>query len=192
MQQPCSNVVAAGERLDVDRHREVIRHLVAEAPDEPTYCEFKQELSYASKKDKGELVKGVAAFANVALESLGGHGYIIFGVSKEGRVVDVEGFGGDPPSEIRQIVNGHLDRSVDFEYLTCEVDDKAGGKKQVAAIVVPDSRRRPHVTSKEITENVNNKDKFRLRQREIWVRKTGGRQLATAEDIDALYEGKLL
>jgi hypothetical protein len=98
---------------------------------------------------------------------------------------------GDPPSDARQIDNGHLERPVDFEYVTCEVDDKAGGEKRVAAIVVPDSRRRPHVASREIKEHLNNRDKFWLRKGEVWVRKAGGRKLAAAEDIDTMYEGKL-
>lgn len=190
MQQPCSNIV---ERLglDLDKHREEIRRLVAEAPDEPTYGEFKQTLSYATKKEKGELVKDISSFANADLEALGGYGYIVFGIANDGRVVGAEGLTGDPPSEIRQIVNGRLDQPVDFEYVTCEVDDKDGGKKRVAAVVVPDSTRRPHVTSREIKEQVNGRDKFWLRAREVWVRKTGGRELATAEDLDVTYEGTL-
>jgi hypothetical protein len=32
------------------------------------------------------------------------------------------------------------------------VDDKADGRKRVAAIVVPDSRSRPHVALREIKE----------------------------------------
>lgn len=191
MHQPCSNVDAAGGKLDVDRHREEIRRLVAEAPDEPTYCEFKEEFLYTTKKDKGELVKDVSSFANTDLEALGGYGYIIFGVSNDGRVVGLGSTPGDPASDTRKIVNGHLDRQIVFEYITCEVEDKVGGKKQVAAIVLPDSRRRPHVASRNITERLNNRDKFYLREGEVWVRKTGGRELAIAEDIDAMYEGKL-
>src|SRR5918911_5171969 len=98
--------------MDVERHRERIRRLVTEAPDEPTYCEFKQKLSYSTKREKGELVKDVAAFASTDLESLGGYGYLVFGVSNDGRVVGVEGLAGDPPSETRQIVNGRLDRPI--------------------------------------------------------------------------------
>jgi hypothetical protein len=172
-------------------HREQIRKLVAEPPDEPTYCEFKEKLSYANKKEKGELVKDVSSFANADLEAFGGYGYMIFGVSNDGRIVGIGDVSGDPPSDARQIINDHLERAVIFEYVTCEVDDKAGGKKRVAAIVVPDSRRRPHVASKAITERLNNRDKFWLRKGEIWVRKAGGRELATAEDIDTMYEGKL-
>ena len=99
MHQPCSNVIPVGEKLDVERHREEIRRLVAEAPDEPTYCEFKEKLSYAAKKEKGELVKDVSSFANADLEALGGYGYIVFGVSNDGRVVGVGNISGDPPSE---------------------------------------------------------------------------------------------
>ena len=176
---------------DIDEHREQIRRLVAEPPDEPTYCEFKETLSYANKKEKGELVKDVSSFANADLEALGGYGYLIFGVSNDGRVVGIGNISGDPPSDARQIVNDRLERRVDFEYVTCEVDDKAGGKKRVAAIVVPDSRRRPHVVSREIKERLNNRDKFWLRKGQIWIRKAGGRELATAEDIDTMYEGKL-
>jgi hypothetical protein len=191
VQQPCSNVVAVGEKLDLNRIRAEIRRLVAEAPDEPTYCELKEKLSYSTKKEKGELVKDVSSFSNADLEVLGGYGYIIFGVSNDGRVVGIGDIPGDPSAEARQIVNGHLDRAVNFEYVTCEVDDKAGGTKRVAAIVVPDSRRRPHVVSREIKENLNNRDKFWLRKGEVWVRKTGGRALATAQDLDEIYEGKL-
>ena len=187
----CSSVLGIGKKLNVDKRREEISRLVTEAPDEPTYCEFKETLSYTTPKEKGELVKDVSSFANADLEALGGYGYIIFGVSNAGRVVGVEGLAGDPPSRIRQIINEHLGRSIVFEYLTCEVDDKAGGTKRIAAIVVPDSRRRPHVVSKEIKERLNGRDKFRLRIGEVWVRKTGGRELATADDIDAMYESKL-
>jgi hypothetical protein len=183
--------VRIGGKLTVDKHREEIRRLVAEAPDEPTYCEFKEVLSYTTPKEKGELVKDVSSFANADLEALGGYGYIVFGVSNAGRVVGVGDLVGDPPSRIRQIINGHLGRSVVFEYLTCDVDDKVGGTKWVAAIVIPDSRRRPHVAFREIKERLNGRDKFRLRVGEVWVRKTGGRELATADDIDAMYEGKL-
>jgi hypothetical protein len=164
---------------------------VAAAPDEPTYCEFKELLSYATKKEKGELVKDVSSFANADLEVLGGIGYMIFGVSNDGQVVGIGNISGDPSSDTRQIVNDHLGRPVDFEYLTCAVDDNAGGETRVAAIVVPDSRRRPHVVSREIKERRNNKDTFWLRKGEVWVRKAGGRELATAEDIDTMYEGKL-
>jgi Putative DNA-binding domain len=177
--------------MDVERHRERIRRLVTEAPDEPTYCEFKQKLSYSTKREKGELVKDVAAFANTDLESLGGYGYLVFGVSNDGRVVGVEGLAGDPPSETRQIVNGRLDRPIVFEYLTCEVEVKVGCTKRIAAIVVPDSSRRPHVVSREIKEHTGNKDVYWLRKSEVWVRGTGGRHLATAEDLDTIYEGKL-
>jgi Schlafen, AlbA_2 len=192
VQQPCSNAPAmVGEKLDIDEHREQIRRLVAEAPDEPTYCEFKLELSYALRKEKAELIKDVSSFATADLEVLGGHGYIIFGISNDGQVVGIESTSGDPASEARQIVNGYLDRAVMFEYITCQVDDKVGGRKRVAAIVVPDSRRRPHMVSREIKERLKHKDKFWLRKGEVWVRKTGGRELATAEDFDTMYEGKL-
>lgn len=177
--------------VNLEKHRDEIRRLVADAPDEPTYCEFKEQLSYTTQKEKGKLVKDVSSFANADLKTLGGYGYLIFGVSNEGEVVGIKDLVGDPSSDTRKIVNIHLGRPVNFEYLTCEVDDKAGGRKKVAAIVVPDSRRRPHVASKEIKEQQGNKAKFWLREGEVWVRKTGGRELATAEDYDALYEGKL-
>lgn len=174
-------------------HREEIRRLVAEAPDEPTYCEFKRELGYRSKKEKGELVKDVSSFANIDLEALGGYGYLIFGVAPTGEVVGVGNLPGDPPSELRRVINGHLDRPISFEYLTCEVDDggSPGGTERVAAIVVPDSTRRPHVASRNISEQRGKKTTLWLREGEVWVRKTGGRELAAAEDLDAMYEGKL-
>lgn len=172
-------------------HREEIRRLLSEAPDEPTYCEFKRELGYRSKKERGELVKDVSSFANIDLEALGGHGYLIFGVAPSGEVVGIGDLPGDPPSELRMIVNGHLDRPVPFEYLTCEVDDGAGGTERVAAVVVTDSKRRPHVASKNISEQQDRKTSLWLREGEVWVRKTGGRELATAEDLDAMYEGRL-
>jgi hypothetical protein len=74
----------------------------------------------------------------------------------------VEGLAGDPPSETRQIVNGRSDRPIVFEYLTCEVDDKVGCTKRIAAIVVPDSSRRPHVVSREIKEHTGKKDVYWL------------------------------
>lgn len=191
MQQPCSNAIRTDRKLDDEQHRKEIRRLVAEAPDEPTYCEFKQTLLHATPKERGELVKDVSSFANADLEALGGYGYIIFGVSNGGQVVGIVDVAGDPSSAARQVINGHLGRSVGFEYLTCEVDDKAGGTKRVAAIVVPDSRRRPHVVAREIRERLGNRDKFWLRKGEVWVRKTGGRELATADDMDEMYEGKL-
>jgi len=192
----CSNRAAtqirAGGKLDIEKHREQIRSLVAEAPDEPTYCEFKKLLSYATKKEKGELVKDVSSFANADLEALGGYGYMVFGVSNDGQVVGIENTSGDSPSAVWQIVNGHLGRPVVFEYITCEVGDKTGGRKRVGALVVPDSKIRPHVVSKEIKEPLSkNRDKFWLREGEVWVRKAGGRELATAEDLDVMYEGKL-
>src|SRR5918999_7289 len=91
VQQPCSNAHRVGTHLDTDKHRGEIRRLVAEAPDEPTYCEFKEKLSYATPKEKGELVKDVSSFANADLEALGGYGYIIFGVSNDGEVVGLKG-----------------------------------------------------------------------------------------------------
>jgi hypothetical protein len=45
--------------------------------------------------------------------------------------------------------------------------------------------------SKEIEERLADKDKFWLRKGDVWVRQTGGRDLATAEDFDTIYEGKL-
>ena len=87
---------------DVQRHREQIRRLVAEVPDEPTYCEFKEALSYGTPKNNGELVKDVSSFANTDLEALGGHGYIIFGVSNGGRVVGIANSAGDPSSATRR------------------------------------------------------------------------------------------
>jgi hypothetical protein len=45
--------------------------------------------------------------------------------------------------------------------------------------------------SKEVTEQQGKKTTFWLRVGEVWVRKTGDRELATAEDLDAMYEGKL-
>jgi hypothetical protein len=164
---------------------------VAEAPDEPTYCEFKQELYYSTKTEKGELVKDVSSFANVDLEALGGYGYLIFDVTNDGQVVGVGNPAGDPSSATRQIVNSYLDRPMRFEYVSCRVDDKAGGKKRVSAVVIPDSRRQPHVAKKEIKERLVGKDKFWLRKGEVWVRHTGGRDLATAEDFDTIDEGKL-
>lgn len=177
--------------MNDERHREEIRRLVAAAPDEPTHCEFKEALFHGSPKQKGELVKDVSSFANTDLEALGGFGYVIFGVADDGRVVGIAESADDPSSSARQIVNGYLGRSVAFEYLTSEVEDRAGGVKRVAAIVVPDSRRRPHVAAREIKQHMNGKDKFWLRKGEVWVRKTGGRELATADDIDVMYESKL-
>jgi hypothetical protein len=98
----------ARRKLDVQRHGEQIRRLVAEVPDEPTYCEFKEALSYGTPKNNGELVKDVSPFANTDLEALGGHGYIISGVSDGGRVVGIANSAGDPSSAARQIVNGNL------------------------------------------------------------------------------------
>ena len=164
---------------------------MAQAPDEPTYCEFKKVLSYATPKEKAELIKDVSAFANADLEALGGFGYLIFGVSDDGSIVGIGVTSGDPASDARQIVNSNLGRPVAFEFVTCDVDDQAGGNKRVAAIIVPDSTRRPHVVRAEIKQRQNEKDKFWLRKGEVWVRKTGGRQLATAEDLDTMYEGKL-
>jgi hypothetical protein len=177
--------------MDLEKHRKEIRQLVTQAPEEPTYCEFKEKLSYGTKKEKGELVKDVSSFGNIDLEALGGFGYLIFGVSNKGDVVGTEDPAGDPPSDTRKIVNGHLSRPVHFEYITCDVDDKAGSRKKVAAIVVPSSSRRPHVIPREIKEQQGNKSRFWLREGEVWVRKTGGREIASAEDYDAMYEGKL-
>jgi hypothetical protein len=191
VQQPCSNALKVGANLDIDKHREQIRRLVAEAPDEPTYCEFKKVLSYATPKERAELIKDVSSFANADLEVLGGYGYIVFGVSNDGGIVGIGSTSGDPASDTRQIVNSNLGRPVAFEFVTCDVDDKAGGNKRVAAIVVPDSRRRPHVVRTEIKQRLNEKDKFWLRKGEVWVRKTGGRELATAEDLDTMYERNL-
>jgi hypothetical protein len=44
-----------------------------------------------------------------------------------------------------QVVNSNLERPVVFEYVTWEVDGKAGGTKRIAAMIVPDSRRRSAV-----------------------------------------------
>jgi hypothetical protein len=46
--------------------------------------------------------------------------------------------------------------------------------------------------SRELQQQQGRKSRFLLRKGEVWVRKAGGRQLATAEDIDAMYEAKLL
>lgn len=172
-------------------HREEIRRLVSEVPDEPTHCEFKRDLGYRTKKEKGELVKDVSSFANIDLDALGGYGYIIFGVAPDGEIVGVENLPGDPPSELRGVINGYLDRPILFKYITCEVDDGTSGSGLLAALVIPDSRRRPHVVSRELTEQQQKKTKTWLRRGEVWVRRTGGRELATAEDIDMMYEGKL-
>ena len=75
---------------------------MAEVPDEPTYCEFEEALSYGTPKNNGELVKDVPSFANTDLEALGGHGYIIFGVSNGGRVVGIANSAGDPSSATRR------------------------------------------------------------------------------------------
>ena len=69
MHQPCSNASKVGANLDIDKHRDQIRRLVAEAPDEPAHCEFKKVLSYATPKEKAELIKDVSAFANADLEA---------------------------------------------------------------------------------------------------------------------------
>ena len=154
-------------------NREAICRLVAGPPDEPTYCEFKRALSYTTPKEKAELVKDVSSFANADLEAFGGYGYIVFGVADDGRSVGIIDVGGDPSSSSRQTVNSHLGRSVTFEYLTCELDGE-DGKKRVAAIVVPDSRRRPHVVSREIKEQKSGRNKYWLLKGEVWVRKTRG------------------
>jgi hypothetical protein len=41
-------------------------------PNPPTYREFKETLSYANKKEKGELVMDFSSFSNADLEALGG------------------------------------------------------------------------------------------------------------------------
>ncbi len=70
---------------------------------------------------------------------------------------------------------------------------EAHGKKlRLAAVVVPNSRRRPHVVSRELQEQQGRKAKFLLREGEVWVRNAGGRTRATAEDMDAMYEARLL
>jgi hypothetical protein len=50
----------------------------------------------------------VSSFANTDLESFGGYGYIIFGVSNAGRVVGVGGLTGDPLSDAREMSNNYL------------------------------------------------------------------------------------
>jgi hypothetical protein len=77
---------------------------VAEASDEPTYCELRKLLSYATKKEKGELVKDISSFANADLEALGGYRYMVFGVSNDGRVVGIETTSGDSLSAVRQTI----------------------------------------------------------------------------------------
>lgn len=178
--------------FDTEYHREKVRELAQEPPDEPTHCELKQEFACATKSEKSELVKDIASFANTPLEHHGGYGYLIFGVSQDGDIPGIsESLGGDPPSEIRNLLNGYLERPVGFEFVTThvEVNDQ---KRRLAAVIIPNSRCRPHVISKERQDQKDKKTKFLLRKGEVWLRKAGGRQLATAEDIDAMYEAKFL
>ncbi len=178
--------------FDAEYHRKKVRELAQEPPDEPTYCELKRELIYATNVEKAELVEDIAAFANTPLEHYGGFGYLIFGVAQDGSIPGVaEPLGGDPPSEIRDLLNKYLERPVAFEFVTTHVE-YGGRKKRLAAVVVPNSRRRPHVISRELQEQQGKKTKFLPRKGEVWVRKVGGRQLATAEDMDAMYEARLL
>ena len=184
--------VTTGGAFDAEHHRRRVRELAQEPPDEPTYCELKRDLSYADNAGKAELVKDVASFANAPLEHHGGFGYLIFGVAPDGSIAGVlDPLPGDPVSEIRNLLNRYLERPVAFEFLTTSVE-VGGETRQLAAVVVPNSRRRPHVVSRELTEQQGKKTKHLLRAGDLWVRKAGGRELATAEDLDALYEAKLL
>ncbi len=45
---------------DAEYHRKRVRELAQEPPDEPTSCELKRELAYATSAEKAELVKDVA------------------------------------------------------------------------------------------------------------------------------------
>lgn len=178
--------------FDSEYHREKVRELAQEPPDEPTHCELKREFTCETKSEKAEFVKDIASFANTPLEHHGGYGYLIFGVSQDGDIPGLsESLGGDPPSEIRNLLNRYLERLVGFEYVTTHVE-ASGQKRKLAALIIPNSRRRPHVISREIQEQGDKKTKFLLRKGEVWIRKAGGRQLATAEDIDAMYEAKFL
>lgn len=178
--------------FDAEYHRARIRELAQEPPDEPTHCELKQNLSYTSKAEKAELVKDIVSFSNTSLEYHGSYGYLIFGVSPDGNVLGLpDSLGGDPPSDIRNLLNRHLDRTVEFEFLSTHVGD-CNQDKKVAAVIIPNSRRRPHVISRELQEQEGRKTKFLLREGDLWIRKAGGRQLATAEDMDNIYEAKLL
>jgi hypothetical protein len=178
--------------FDAQYHRQRVRDLAQEPPDEPTYCELKREFAYATNAEKAELVKDIVSFANSPLEHHGGFGYLIFGVSQDGGIFGVaDPLPGDPPSEIRNLLNKYLERPVVFEFVTITVED-SGENKRLAAVVVPNSRRRPHVISRVLQEQQGKKTKFFLREQEVWVRKAGGRDLATAEDMDAMYEARLL
>lgn len=179
--------------FDAKYHRQRVRDLAQEPPDEPTYCELKRGFAYSTNAEKAELVKDIVSFANTPLEHYGGFGYLIFGVTQDGDIPGVEDpLPGDPPSEIRNLLNKYLERPVYFEFVTTHVGDDGGEKKRLAAVVVPNSRRRPHVISRELQEQQGKKAKFFLREREVWVRKAGGRDRATAEDIDAMYEARFL
>lgn len=184
--------VTTGAALDAEHHRRRVCELAQEPPDEPTSCELKRDLSYADNAGKAELVKDIASFANAPLEHHGGFGYLIFGVAPDGSIPGVpDPLPGDPVSEIRNLLNRYLERPVAFEFLTTSVE-VGGETRHLAAVVVPNSQRRPHVVSRELTEQQGKKTKHLLRAGDVWVRKAGGRELATAEDLDALYEAKLL
>ena len=179
--------------IDAEHHRRKVRELVQEPPDEPTYCELKRELAYTTKAEKAELVKDVVSFANAPLEHHGGFGYLIFGVAPDGSIPGVaDPLPGDPPSAIRDLLNKYLERPVGFEFVTTDVEDGDAHERRLAAVVVPNSRRKPHMISRDFHEQLDKKTKYFLRKGEVWVRKAGGRQLATAEDMDAMYEAKLM
>ena len=179
--------------FDAQYHRQRVYDLAQEPPDEPTYCELKREFAYKTNGENAELVKDIVSFANTPLEHHGGFGYLIFGVAQDGGIVGVaDPLPDDPPSEIRNLLNKYLERPVYFEFVTTHVEDHSGEKKRLAAVVVPNSRRRPHMISRELQEQQGKKTRFFLRKREVWVRKAGGRELATAEDMDAMYEAHLL
>ncbi len=178
--------------VDAEYHRKKVRQLAQEPPDEPTHCKLKRELAYETKAEKAELVKDVVSFANAPLEHYGGFGYLIFGVAPDGSIPDVaDPLPGDPSSEIRDLLNRHLERPVGFEFVTTRVEDGGQGKR-LAAVVIPNSRRRPHVITRELHEQQGKKARSLLRKGEVWVGKAGQRLLATGEDVDAMYEAKLL
>ena len=184
--------MTTGAAFDAEHHRRRVRELAQEPPDEPTSCELKRDLAYADNAGKAELVKDVAAFANAPLEHHGGFGYLIFGVAPDGSIPGVpDPLPGDPVSEIRNLLNRYLERPVAFDLVTTRVEE-GGEERRLAAVVVPNSRRRPHVVSRELTEQQGRKTMHLLRVGDVWVRKAGGRELASAEDLDAMYEARVI